>query len=400
MKMSKYNLQVNILLLFILVTIPFNFFYNYFLVKGFFPSIPGLGYPIFGHLLSLFVFLIFLVRFKYFFEFKRILLMLLIFLIYGFIFSILNLMFFSKYAGDFSVFNQSFIALMYIFAFVICFSFYYKFNTYIFKFSFLMMFFIVFFEIDFSSIIPFSFDNIAGTTEGHINYQLVSWFMLCSWFMFFFKEKYMWIKVTSILMIFFMLLVSGGRSELVGFTLASLATLVVYMIFSSKIYQKIFFLLSFLITVVYLPIYFYYKYEGLFEKSRHLQLFDYKESSSWKEREYMYQINVQKIFEHPLTGAYGSHFELGEGAYIHNILSAWQQFGILGFILYIIIIAMPFFIAIFYFFIDRDKFNIYPFFFISTYIVILCVATKPIFWPYVGISVGLLFAYLQHRRGG
>ena len=50
MLIVKKNLIVVFSMVFVLITIPFNFFYNYMKVKGFFPAIPGVGYPVFGHL--------------------------------------------------------------------------------------------------------------------------------------------------------------------------------------------------------------------------------------------------------------------------------------------------------------------------------------------------------------
>ncbi|WDZ51157.1 O-antigen ligase family protein [Acinetobacter vivianii] len=398
MVLSKYRFQVNICWLFILIAMPLNFFYNYFFVKGFLPQIPGVGYPIFGHLLLFAILYVFIVNFKNFYEIKKPLLILLVFLIYCFVWSVLHLMYSLKYAGDFSVFNQSFVALIYIFAFCIVFSYYYDYGSIIFKFLFILMFFVALAEMDFSFIIPFSFDNIAGTEDGHINYQLVSWFMLATWFMFYFKENNIWMRIFSVFIVLFLLLISGGRSELVGFLLSGVSTLIVYSIFSRKKYQKFFIISLLIVVLIYFPIYLYHTYGGFFENSRHMQLLDYENSSSWQEREYIYKINLQNIVDNPLIGAYGSHFELGPGAYIHNILSAWQQFGLLGFILYILIVISPFFISIFYLFKDRDKFNIYPFFFISIYILILSIATKPVFWPYAAMSMGMLFAYMKFRK--
>ena len=398
MLIVKKNLIVVFSMVFVLITIPFNFFYNYMKVKGFFPAIPGVGYPVFGHIFSLIIFAFFVFNFSFFKKFRIPFYIFLFFSFYIFLFALLNLIYFN-YAGDFSAFNESFVFLMYYISFMVVFSFYYKIDSRIFKILFLLMFFIASIEIDFSKIIPFSFDNIAGTTDGHINYQLVSFFMLATWFMFFFKENNLVFRIFFMISMAFLLLFSGGRSELVGFFISGLATLLAYIIFSDgNKYNKysLIFLGSFLLF--YIIMYIVSQYSILFESSRHSQILDFESSSSWQEREYLYKMNVQKIIDSPLLGNYGSHKELGEGAYIHNALSAWQQFGVFGFLLYIILILTPVLFSIYYIFKDKDKYNIYPLFFISIYVMILCVATKPIFWPYAGISLGLLFSYMKNRE--
>ena len=398
MLIFKKNLIIVFSMLFILTTIPFNFFYNYLKVKGVLPSIPEVGYPIFTHFFSLIILAFFVFNFNFFKKFRTTFYFFMFFCLYVFIFSLLNLMYFN-YAGDFSAFSESFFFLMYYISFVVVFCLYYNINPHIFKVCFLVMFFVALFEMDFSKIIPFSFDNIAGTDEGHINYQLVSFFMLATWFMFFFKENNLIFKIFFMMSMAFLLLFSGGRSELFGFFASGIATLLAYIIFSDgnryKKYGLIFFGGS---SLFYLIVSMISKYSILFESSRHSQILDIKSSSSWQEREYLYEINVQKIIDSPILGNYGSHKELGEGTYIHNALSAWQQFGLVGFLLYIILILTPVLFSIYYIFKDKDKYNIYPLFFISFYVMILCLATKPIFWPYAGISLGLLFSYMKNRE--
>lgn len=398
MLITKKDLIIVFSMLFILISMPFNFLYNYFLVTGVIPSIPGFGYAIINHIFALIVFCFFIFNFKLFFILKKCFFVFIFFSIYVFLFSFLNLTYF-HYAGDFGVFIESFVFLIYFCCFFVSFSFYYNINKNIFRNIFLLMFFIAIFEMNFSNIIPFSFDNIAGKTEGHISYQLVSFFMLITWVMFFFKEESFINRIIFSFLILFLLLISGGRSELIGFVVAGIVTLLAYFIFSTtQKHKKYIFMFLGGSSIIYLSIYLISKYANLFESSRHTQILDFENSSSWQEREYLYRMNVQKIIDNPILGSYGSHKELGDGAYIHNALSAWQQFGIVGFILYLILIFIPILLAIYYLFKDKDRYNIYPFLFISIYVAILCIATKPIFWPYASISLGLLFAYMKNRK--
>lgn len=398
MNVSKDKLIVLFVTFFLLICFQFNFLYNYFLVKSLMPKISGVGYPIFGHLLFLPLFLLFLLKYRTLNKFKTFNIIFIPFLTYCFLFSLLNFMYFN-YKGDFSAFNESFIFLIYFLSFMFCFLFYFKIPSFIFEVIFFIIFFIFLIELDFKNIIPFSLDNIAGGNEGHINYQLVSFFMLMTWFLFFFKRNNFFYKMFLISLMLVFLLFSGGRSELIGFVVSGISCLFFYFFISSNnITNRVMFLIFSIFGGGGLFFYFFNKYSFLFENSRHSQIFDVENSSSWQEREYLYHENVNKIINSPILGDYASHRQIGDGTYIHNALSAWQQFGILGFLFYILLIYTPLVMAIFYFFKDKNKYNIYPFLFISIYVAILCTATKPIFWPYAGISIGIFYAYLNNRN--
>lgn len=92
--------------------------------------------------------------------------------------------------------------------------------------------------------------------------------------MFFFKENNLIFKILFMMSMAFLLLFSGGRSELVGFFASGIATLLAYIIFSDgnkyKKYSLIFFGGSLLF---YLIVYMISKYSILFESSRHSQIF-------------------------------------------------------------------------------------------------------------------------------
>jgi O-antigen ligase len=65
------------------------------------------------------------------------------------------------------------------------------------------------------------------------------------------------------------------------------------------------------------------------------ELFDLGGSSSWQMRGTLQQTAVAAIRSNPLLGDFAYHIrEISLGGYSHNALSAWTEFGLIGFILY------------------------------------------------------------------
>ena len=98
------------------------------------------------------------------------------------------------------------------------------------------------------------------------------------------------------------------------------------------------------------------------------------------------------IFQNPVFGSYASHFDLGRGHYIHNILSSWQQYGLLGFILYTLLVVIPF-LVISFMRVKTDNKELDGFLFISTYALIVIFVTKSVYWTYLGFSLGSFLYY-------
>lgn len=69
--------------------------------------------------------------------------------------------------------------------------------------------------------------------------------------------------------------------------------------------------------------------------SRQLELVDIFSSTSWEGRVGLLASGWGDILENPLLGNFGGHIRASSvGGYIHNVLSAWHAFGLLGFLLY------------------------------------------------------------------
>lgn len=72
--------------------------------------------------------------------------------------------------------------------------------------------------------------------------------------------------------------------------------------------------------------------------NRILELLEMSQSSSALLRQALTTQALHTIYSHPLVGDYGSY---APGSYAHNILSAWVDLGLLGFLYLIVIIGWP-----------------------------------------------------------
>ena len=74
----------------------------------------------------------------------------------------------------------------------------------------------------------------------------------------------------------------------------------------------------------------------LFFESRSAEIFDLSNSSSWQTRHDLQTTALRVIHDSPVFGAFGYHLkDGGAGWYAHNALSAWTNFGVVGFLFYI-----------------------------------------------------------------
>jgi hypothetical protein len=74
---------------------------------------------------------------------------------------------------------------------------------------------------------------------------------------------------------------------------------------------------------------------SIFLETRAGEIVDLASSTSWGMRLEVQALALQVISDHPLLGDFGYHLrEVGPGGYAHNVLSAWPQFGLAGFLLY------------------------------------------------------------------
>lgn len=134
--------------------------------------------------------------------------------------------------------------------------------------------------------------------------------------------------------------------------------------------------------------------------NRALELFNLSKSTSWESRENLTFLSLKTISENPILGDYGSYILIGgPGTYAHNILSAWVDLGLFGFIFVIAMMVFPiYFLCIDIIFkknkLDSEKW-ILPFsLMIVTLLLLFTSKTHPDML--IGAALG---AYAKYRYG-
>jgi O-antigen ligase len=113
--------------------------------------------------------------------------------------------------------------------------------------------------------------------------------------------------------------------------------------------------------------------------------------ASLAERAILFDGGIAGIIEHPFQGDYlGQVRDFGAtGYYIHDILSMWQQFGLLGFAIYTYLIFMT--AKIGYNCLKYRRFDPHSeaLIYLSVASLIGVLTTKSIFWPVPALAWGL-----------
>jgi hypothetical protein len=78
----------------------------------------------------------------------------------------------------------------------------------------------------------------------------------------------------------------------------------------------------------------------IFSQTRSAEVLDLSTSSSWQARLELQGVAIAVIQQNPILGDFGYYLrEGGAGSYPHNALSAWTNFGLLGFMLYMSVLT-------------------------------------------------------------
>lgn len=113
--------------------------------------------------------------------------------------------------------------------------------------------------------------------------------------------------------------------------------------------------------------------------------------ASLAERAILFDVGIAGIIDHPIQGDYlGQVRDFGAtGFYIHNFLSAWQQFGLLGFAIYTYLVLVT--VKIGYNCLRSRLFDPHSeaLIYLSVVSFIGILTTKPIFWPVPALAWGL-----------
>jgi hypothetical protein len=133
----------------------------------------------------------------------------------------------------------------------------------------------------------------------------------------------------------FALYINGARSELV----ATIFSVALFMLISSK-YKFATFGVG-LVLLGLVAFYSNYLIE-LLPNNRSLQLLDATGSTSWTTRQGFLLSALDTISKNPILGSYGSYARSGNiGTYAHNIISAWVDLGVAGFLILIYSLLYP-----------------------------------------------------------
>ncbi|TYO83315.1 O-antigen ligase domain-containing protein [Pseudomonas sp. CK-NBRI-02] len=159
-------------------------------------------------------------------------------------------------------------------------------------------------------------------------------FALCYFllsFLIVYQTSKRWVRLPIILVSFACLYINGARSEFLGFVLFA----AIFELLLSK-NKAIPFIAAISIAMLSILV----ASSGIVElpESRITNLIDLQNDNSSRERERIASEGVERIMENPIFGDYGN-YEKGE--YIHNILSAWHDLGLAGFLFVIAIVGAP-----------------------------------------------------------
>lgn len=214
-------------------------------------------------------------------------------------------------------------------------------------------------------------ENISGYQSLARNILIISFLVIA-----FTKKRVLQLACT--IMFAIILFAIGSRSEFYGF----LAAILVYqLILATKVKSSLIGLIIFFSLIFTI---FIFNYES-FMDSRQLNVLNIKTDDSWVLRKQMEDFAVSTISDHFLFGGFGEHLKFSGGnvlgAYAHNALSAYANYGLLFFILYVFMCYIPVIYTAIKFKNDIYNNNWAFCFLLCFAIAFLITTTKPVFWP-------------------
>ena len=187
----------------------------------------------------------------------------------------------------------------------------------------------------------------------------------------------------------------GSRSDLFGFIFIS----PLFFINFSDANKTFFNYVSIgLATILFASMLLLYGQSDIFEKfqnNRALEITELASSSSWQSRSNLQEQAIDAIKENPIVGDYGGQLKStgSIGNFAHNFMSAWRQFGLIGFLLFTSITLYS--LAVTLRATIKYKMNspyVQLALFVNLYSVFLLLASKPVFWFFVALGWGLSIA--------
>lgn len=126
-------------------------------------------------------------------------------------------------------------------------------------------------------------------------------------------------------------------------------------------------------------------------------LYDPAEAPSTQIRLWLFEEGWKDIERSPILGDYAGHMKIDNyfGHYIHNALSAWHNYGIAAFLLYVSLTVVALWAAARRYGVDAMW---QLTFFMSLYTLVLIIAAKPIYWSMPALAWGLYAANISSKR--
>lgn len=180
----------------------------------------------------------------------------------------------------------------------------------------------------------------------------------------------------------------GARSEFAGiFALAP----ILFLIYCRDIRSRIFLVMITASIVAALLSIFAQDIAEAIQSSRQSKLLDLSDDNSWLARQKLLAQGLDRLLDNPIFGDFSGEIIIGGlGKYIHNILSVWQQYGLIPFLLFTGLLIYGTADSLDALFIrkQRDPLVQLAVFFNVTSLLLL-VAAKSVFWPVVAFGWGL-----------
>lgn len=200
-------------------------------------------------------------------------------------------------------------------------------------------------------------------------------------------------KITIMIFSIVVLFMNTARSELIFFVLSILMLNIIN-------YRKDYYSIAIIFIMITLIV---TNFDYILSKISHnrvFELLDIKKSTSYEGREEFGLKAWQVIQNHPILGDYGYYIDAGGlGGYAHNILSAWAEFGIVGFLIFIGISLYLFVFSLnkIIFKNSTDKYVHLLFLFSST-LFLGYLTAKNYSYIFFGLSIGLYVNHLNSKR--
>ncbi len=187
----------------------------------------------------------------------------------------------------------------------------------------------------------------------------------------------------------------GARSELVG--VVAVLPFIAYLHFRRRPLAIV--LVIFVVGMMMLGVVVYY-FDQL-SMSRQFQLMNISESSSAVARASLHNQALEAIKEAPLLGNFAGQVEQhgSIGAYAHNILSAWRQFGVVGFVLYLYLMFSSFALSVRLLKKRQGQEADLPRIAgtLSLFSLILMLGAQSVFWVFPALAWGLTVACYRYK---